>query len=72
MIFALETALKLVVMGCHEYWRGKSWKWNAFDFLIVGMSVAETGLEYFSQAVFGDGGGGSVRVMRALRLARTL
>lgn len=41
-------------------------------FLIVGMSVAETGLEYFSQAVFGDGGGGSVRVMRALRLARTL
>lgn len=72
VVFVVETVLKLVVMGCHEYWRGKSWKWNAFDFLIVGLSVAETCLDYFSQAVFSDGGGGSVRVMRALRLARTL
>jgi len=74
-VFVMETLLKMWVLGCHEYWRGTDRKWNIFDFIIVGLSVAEMILDFFSQAVLLSGQAeqsSSIRIFRALRLARTL
>ena len=38
-----RNSLKLLASGCHEFWRGEEWKWNAFDFCIVWLSVLELG-----------------------------
>eukprot|EP00434_Breviolum_minutum_P037604 symbB.v1.2.033349.t1/scaffold4132.1/size44191/2 len=72
-IFVAETILKMVAVGCHQFWRGDEALWNIFDFVIVSISVAETVVDYAAQSLSATAdGSGSFRVMRALRLARTL
>jgi len=72
-IFVAETVLKMVAVGCHEFWRGEEALWNIFDFVIVSISVAETVVDYAAQSLSATAdASGSFRVMRALRLARTL
>jgi len=46
--------------------------WNAFDFVIVAIAVAEAVVDLAVQSIFAADGSNSFRVMRALRLARTL
>ena len=46
--------------------------WNAVDFVIVAIAVAEAVVDLAVQSIFAADGSNSFRVMRALRLARTL
>lgn len=71
-IFLCELVLKLVAAGCDEFWRGDDALWNAFDFVIVAIAVAEAVVDLAVQSIFAADGSNSFRVMRALRLARTL
>eukprot|EP00438_Fugacium_kawagutii_P027544 Skav222828 [mRNA] locus=scaffold4760:92118:98464:+ [translate_table: standard] len=72
-IFVAETTLKLLAMGCHEFWKGEEFLWNAFDFVIVSLSVIETIVDWWAQTMSSSAdGSNSFRIMRALRLARTL
>ncbi|CAK9076731.1 unnamed protein product [Durusdinium trenchii] len=71
-VFVCESILKLVAVGCHEFWRGEDCVWNIFDFVIVSISVAETLVDYMAATISAADGSNSFRVMRALRLARTL
>ena len=63
-IFILEMALKLVGMGCAEYWMDG---WNTIDGVIVGLSIGEMVLT----AIFA-GGGVNISFLRMLRLLRLL
>ena len=67
-----ETALKLLALGCEEFWRGSDCVWNIFDFGIVTVSVAETIIDYLALSISSTNESNSFRVMRALRLVRTL
>eukprot|EP00438_Fugacium_kawagutii_P027541 Skav222825 [mRNA] locus=scaffold4760:49758:56909:+ [translate_table: standard] len=71
-VFVLETLLKIVALGCDEFWRGEDAPWNIFDFCIVSISVVESMVDLVAQSISAAGGSGSFRAMRALRLARTL
>ncbi|CAL1166182.1 unnamed protein product, partial [Cladocopium goreaui] len=72
-IFVTETILKLLAVGCNEFWKGEECLWNGFDFVIVSLSVAETVIDWLAQTMSSSAdGSNSFRIMRALRLARTL
>lgn len=72
-VFVSETALKLIGLGCQEFWRGEESVWNVFDFTIVTLSVVETMVDWWAQSISSSAdGSNSFRVMRALRLVRTL
>ena len=34
-IFVTETILKLLAVGCNEFWKGEECLWNGFDFVIA-------------------------------------
>lgn len=72
VIFVVETALKLLVMGCKGFFRGPDALWNSFDVLIVFLSVVETMAGWISESLSVDTpkGAHSVRILRTLRLAR--
>lgn len=72
-IFVTETVLKLLAVGCTEFWKGEECLWNTFDFVIVSLSVMETVIDFWAQTMSSSAdGSNSFRIMRALRLARTL
>lgn len=72
LIFVAEILMKMFAMGFNEFWKGEDWIWNAFDFGIVSISVAETIIDYWAQMMTSTGSSNSFRVMRSLRLVRTL
>lgn len=72
VIFVVETALKLLAMGCKDFFKGPDALWNCFDVLIVSLSVAESMAAWVSQSISVNTpkGAHSVRILRTLRLAR--
>ena len=62
-MFVLEIILKLVGLGCMEFFcgdlaglqrfqtsaSGPEWYWNLFDFFVVSISVADVVLDYVAQ-----------------------
>ncbi|CAK9103305.1 unnamed protein product [Durusdinium trenchii] len=71
-IFVLEILLKLIVLGCKDFWCGEDRMWNAFDFGIVAISVADVILELLTQILSSSMGTGQLRLLRSIRLARAL
>ena len=73
MIFVLEVALKCFAVGLTEYWCGHDACWNAFDGLIITVSVFETTIDIWAQSMSADVANSShLRVIRTIRLARAL
>ncbi|CAE7460338.1 Scn11a [Symbiodinium natans] len=72
-IFVLEIILKLIAMGCHDFWRGPQAGWNMFDVVIVALSTVEVLIDLFATTVASNlWGADTWSFMRTLRLARAL
>mmetsp|Transcript_47688 Transcript_47688/g.111662 ORF Transcript_47688/g.111662 Transcript_47688/m.111662 type:complete len:549 (+) Transcript_47688:39-1685(+) len=72
-IFVIEIILKLVALGCHEFWRGPQAGWNMFDVIIVAFSALEVVIDLFAQTLAASMWGADAwSFMRTLRLARAL
>jgi len=73
MLFVGEVALKCIAVGFTEYWCGHEACWNAFDALIITVSVFETIIDIWAQSMSADVANSShLRVVRTIRLARAL
>eukprot|EP00435_Cladocopium_sp_Y103_P037477 s774_g9.t3 len=82
VLFLMELLLKWGAYGCGNFFCGRERLWNIFDFdarpypqiVIVGLSLAETGMELLFEAFFnaGEMNSSHLRVMRFARLARAL
>lgn len=72
--FIVEIGLKMVAFGCREFWFGKDGTWNAFDFLIVFVSVVDVVLDAVAQVLSFSSSvdTGQLRLIRSIRLARAL
>ena len=67
MIFVLEVCLKCVAVGFVEYWCGHEACWNAFDALIITVSVFETVIDIWAQSMSADVANSShLRVVRTI------
>lgn len=62
IIFAVELVMRLMSVGCREFFSGESCRWNIFDLLLVLHSLSDL-LEVFV---------GNASFLRILRLARVL
>lgn len=51
VIFVIEVVLKNVAQGLAEYWCGPEAAWNIMDALIILVSLAETGIDLYAQAI---------------------
>jgi len=74
VLFLGELLMKWAAYGCREFFCGPERLWNIFDFVIVGLSLLETAMEFLTQAFFdaGEMNSSHLRVMRFARLARAL
>ncbi|CAL1135245.1 unnamed protein product, partial [Cladocopium goreaui] len=74
ILFLMELLMKWGAYGCRNFFCGRERLWNIFDFVIVGLSLAETGMELLFEAFFnaGEMNSSHLRVMRFARLARAL
>mmetsp|Transcript_39130 Transcript_39130/g.92050 ORF Transcript_39130/g.92050 Transcript_39130/m.92050 type:complete len:764 (+) Transcript_39130:129-2420(+) len=71
-LFALEIFIKLGLRGWRGYFKGKDWKWNIFDIVIVLLGVTDIGLTLLF-SISGEVNTSSflaLRMIRLLRLAR--
>eukprot|EP00439_Symbiodinium_sp_Y106_P048687 s2778_g6.t1 len=76
-VFVVEVTLKLLAMGCSTYWLGPDSAWNIFDFCIVAVSVSESLINFWAEAVSDgpsetDGSNAQQLFASLLRLARAL
>ncbi|CAE7879744.1 cac [Symbiodinium microadriaticum] len=76
-VFVVEVTLKLLAMGCSTYWLGPDSAWNIFDFCIVAVSVGESLINFWAEAVSDDpsemdGSNAQQLFASLLRLARAL
>ena len=71
LIFVIEIFLKLLALGCKEFWRGEDALWNTFDVMIVSLSVVEVILDWLAQTMAAQQKGfNAVRILRTIRIAR--
>jgi len=71
LIFVIEIFLKLLALGCKEFWRGGDAVWNTFDVIIVSISVVEVVLDWLAQSMAAQQKGfNAVRILRTIRVAR--
>eukprot|EP00438_Fugacium_kawagutii_P027240 Skav214333 [mRNA] locus=scaffold86:325566:336416:+ [translate_table: standard] len=80
--FVVEIALKFIAFGCREFWMGspseqtqscRDGSWNAFDFGIVFISVADVVLDAITMLSFSSTiNTGQLRLIRSIRIARAL
>eukprot|EP00434_Breviolum_minutum_P037593 symbB.v1.2.033338.t1/scaffold4118.1/size44342/1 len=71
LIFVIEIFLKLLALGCKEFWRGEDALWNTFDVIIVSLSVVEVILDWLAQTMAAQQKGfNAVRILRTIRIAR--
>eukprot|EP00435_Cladocopium_sp_Y103_P052445 s1579_g16.t1 len=68
--FIMEFFLRIFTLGCGDFFCGPERVWNILDFIVILISVLETGLEFFIQATGKDGEDSNSSYLRALRLAR--
>ncbi|CAE7456072.1 CAC [Symbiodinium natans] len=73
-VFTAEVAMRIVVSGCRDFFTGSDWRWNIFDFLVVGLQWAEEVVDAISA---GTGQGhvlnlGFLRILRTLRVVRIM
>ena len=66
-IFVGELFLKLIALGFMDFWCGKEWAWNAFDFLVIAFSVTDVVLALTKRLSVSTA---QVRVFRLLRIFR--
>jgi len=66
-IFVGELFMKLMALGFMDFWCGKDWAWNAFDFLVIAFSVTDVVLALTKRASVSTA---QVRVFRLLRIFR--
>ena len=67
MLFVGEVALKCIAVGFTEYWCGHEACWNAFDALIITVSVFETIIDIWAQSMSADVANSShLRVVRTI------
>lgn len=73
-IFTAEVAMRVLVLGGRDFFMGSGWRWNLFDFLVVGLQWAEEVVDWIS---VGTGRGhvlnlGFLRILRTLRVVRIM
>ncbi|CAE7869106.1 Scn10a, partial [Symbiodinium necroappetens] len=73
-IFTAEVAMRVLVLGVRNFFMGSGWRWNLFDFLVVGLQWAEEVVDWIS---VGTGRGhvlnlGFLRILRTLRVVRIM
>lgn len=70
-IFTAEVATRVFALGLNQFFLGSDWRWNIFDFLVVGMQWVEIA----SKILVGGANGvnlGFLRMLRLLRIARIM
>eukprot|EP00435_Cladocopium_sp_Y103_P030440 s1465_g7.t1 len=70
-IFTAEVIMRLYVHGLAEFFCGNDWRWNIFDFLVVGLQWFEQAVDLLFMA-FGGHRNGTVMNFGFLRILRTL
>lgn len=70
--FVVELALKFIAFGCRDFWCGSDWAWNAFDFLVVALSVLDVTFQYSLRASVTAGQVRVFRILRAFRYFRSI
>eukprot|EP00438_Fugacium_kawagutii_P021884 Skav219749 [mRNA] locus=scaffold569:187274:191521:- [translate_table: standard] len=70
--FVAELALKFIAFGCRDFWCGSEWAWNAFDFLVVALSVLDVIFQYSVRASVTAGQVRVFRILRAFRYLRSI
>jgi len=75
-IFCVEIVVKCVSQGLQEYWCGTEAAWNIMDAVIIVVSLVETAIDIWAQAMASDNGSvtssSQLRLVRSIRLARAL
>lgn len=69
--FTAEVSARIIGCGAADFFFGSDWKWNWFDFLVVGLQWFED----FANLFFGGVGGmnlGFLRILRTLRVIRIM
>jgi hypothetical protein len=72
VIFTLELLLKILGLGVHGYFRNQ---WNMIDFVIVVISLVETGIappSFLTGAIGNEAAGGGLSTLRTLRVFRVV
>mmetsp|Transcript_25267 Transcript_25267/g.58664 ORF Transcript_25267/g.58664 Transcript_25267/m.58664 type:complete len:711 (-) Transcript_25267:34-2166(-) len=72
--FVLELCLRVFALGLRGFFFSKEWNWNWFDFVIVAITVIETGATMIISDEEGSGleNVTVVRLIRVIRIARVL
>lgn len=76
-IFTTEVIVRLYVHGLAEFFCGNDWRWNIFDFLVVGLQWFEQAVDLLFMAFGGHRNGtvmnfGFLRILRTLRVVRIM
>lgn len=76
-IFTAEVIVRLYVHGLAEFFCGNDWRWNIFDFLVVGLQWFEQAVDLLFMAFGGHRNGtvmnfGFLRILRTLRVVRIM
>mmetsp|Transcript_15531 Transcript_15531/g.35547 ORF Transcript_15531/g.35547 Transcript_15531/m.35547 type:complete len:892 (-) Transcript_15531:183-2858(-) len=66
LAFVIELALRMWAAGFRQFFFSKDWNWNTFDFVVVSLTVIETGAAIIVQ----DGDVTNVAVVRVVRIIR--
>ena len=72
VIFTFEVVAKIALFGYRDFFCGRDSWWNAFDFVVVALSVFELVVELFVATINQEMNSSNLRVMRFVRVARTL
>ncbi|CAK8991845.1 unnamed protein product [Durusdinium trenchii] len=70
--FVVEMALKLLALGCRNFWLGEDSSWNILDFIVVAISVFDVAIDILFQTLWPSLSTSQLRLLRFARFARAL
>ncbi|CAE7206227.1 CAC, partial [Symbiodinium microadriaticum] len=70
--FLLEIGLRILALGCHDFWWGELATWNRFDCVVVSLGSVDLAVSFWAEITAASLYARSVRMTHILRVAHAL
>jgi len=70
--FLLEIGLRILALGCHDFWWGELATWNRFDCVVISLGSVDLAVSFWAEITAASLYARSVRMTHILRVAHAL